>query len=503
MKVAWVRSAGGRRVAAAAGLVLGLALACDDSIEPRPPQSANRTPESAIAIQSDSLAPQLYQLALAWSGSDPDGRVEAYRYRWVCLDLAGPACPAPGDWITTEATFDTFRLSVPNETARYQFELAAVDDAGAADPTPATQEFTLRNAAPIAFFEPGTLPARTLPAVTFYPQPVDPDSTANPEDGDAAATVAVYRAWLDGREDVLIDVPASPEGLTLRPEDFEGRYGTRTVFLQVVDDGGAVSEAITHTWQVDAPIENGILLVDDCRMGGFLETRSDESYRNAIDAMAPGRRSLLDVETIPRPSKADFDAVLSLFEHVVWYTDADTVSSGALELARGGLDTLLARGGHLLLSSALAFGTRSAFGPDEAHFRDLFGIEDVYRAPNGSTNFALSQSDTVRAVVTPGLPQFRFLSLGLRAIMECFGSRQDAVTESLYFYPEGTFVRATADTSQPFVNPVQFDIGVRRELAGGARTVYLSFPIGLPVNDNAGENETEIRELLRLAGMVP
>ena len=491
-----------RRVVAACAVATVLAIACDDAIEPRPPKSQNRAPESELVVQGDSLSAQLYRLSLAWSGSDVDGRVVAFRYRWTCLDLGGPACPATGDWITTGAPRADFRLSVPRDVARYRFELAAQDDDGAVDATPATQEFTLRNAAPVVAFVPGTLPVRTLPAVTFYPSAVDADSTADPGDDDAAASVTLYRAWLDGREDVLIDVPAGPEGITLRPEDFAGDYDTRTVFVQAVDDGGAVSATIQHTWEVDAPIADGILLVDDCRMGGSLENFSDTSFRTALDEAAPGRSVVVDVETIPRLSRPDFDAILSLFEHVVWYTDSDTVSSGALELARGGLEAVLERGGHVLLSSGVAFGTRGAFAADEARFRDLFGIETIHRGPNGSTNFSISLADTVRAVVRPETPEIRFLTFGLRAVMECFESRQDAATRSLYFYPPGTFVRATADTSQPFVNPVQFDVGVQHELASGARAVFVSFPIGVPVNTNAGENVAEIRELLRLAAMV-
>jgi hypothetical protein len=491
---------GGAIAVAAAVLAF---VACDDTIEPRPPKGANRPPESALVVQSNTLAPQLYRLSLAWSGSDADGRVIGFRYRWVCLDRGGAGpCPPAGDWEFTTATRDTFTLSVPNPTARYRFELAAVDDDGAVDPTPAAQEFALRNAPPVVSFRPGTLPARTLPAVTFYPQAVDPDSTSDQDDGDGGATVALYRAWLDGSAPVLIDVPAGPDGITLRPADFGGGYGMRTVFVQAVDDGGAVSAAIQHTWEVQTPIPDGILLVDDCRMGGFLEARSDQSYRNALAEAAPGRTVVLDVETIPRVSRPDFDAILSLFDHVVWYTDADTVSSGALAAARAGLDAILGRGGHVLLCSSVAFGTRSGFGADEPRFRDLFGIETVFRGPNGSTNFAMSVEDTVHATVTPGLARFRFLSLGLRAVLDCFGSRQDTATRSLYFYPESTFVRATADTAQPFVNPVQFDVGVRHELSGGARALFVSFPLGLPVNDNMGENEAEIRELLRLAGMV-
>ena len=35
-----------------------------------------------------------------------------------------------------------------------------------------------------------------------------------------------------------------------------------------------------------------------------------------------------------------------------------------------------------------------------------------------------------------------------------------------------------------------------------ARCVYVSFPMGLPINDNVGENEAEIRALLQRAGIL-
>jgi hypothetical protein len=44
---------------------------------------------------------------------------------------------------------------------------------------------------------------------------------------------------------------------------------------------------------------------------------------------------------------------------------------------------------------------------------------------------------------------------------------------------------------------------VYHEGGSGSRTAYLSFPLGLPINANMGENEREIREILRLVGMLP
>ena len=475
--------------------------ACDDEVAPEPPKSGNLPPESFLLVESESLAPILYRVPLRWFGSDADGQVAAFRHRWTCDSLATGTCPQ-GGWVETTALADTFTVYVPGGTGVYRFEVAAVDDEGVVDPTPATQQFTLYNTPPVVDFVANTKPTTTLPAITFYFDAVDPDSTADPEDGDSRVGLWQYRGWLDGNEDAARYVPVAEGGMTFAPEDFEGRYGTRTVYVQALDDGGAVSATIEHTWQVVAPPVDGILLVDDCRMGGFLETTSDRSYRNVLGANAAGRYVVLDIETVPRLSSTDLEATLSLFDRLVWYTDADTVSSGALQLARGGLESLLARNGRLYLSSGLAFGTRGAFGDREAQFRDFFGIDSLYRAPNGSTNFSIALDDTVRAAVHPGLDRFRFLSLGLRAIMECFAARQDAATQSLYFYPESTFVRATADTLQPFVNPVQFDIGVHHELGGGAETIYVSFPIGLPINTNTGVNEVEIREMLRLARIL-
>jgi hypothetical protein len=477
-------------------------VACDEAVSPTPPKSANQPPETALLLESDSLAPVLYTVPLRWFGSDADGKVTAYRLRWTCVDLTVGTCPPDPGWTTTMATTDTFSLYVPGGTGTYVFEVAAVDDDGLADPTPATQRFTLYNHPPVVHFAPGSLPASTLPAITFYLQAVDPDTTALPDDRDSQRGLWQFRAWLDGHEDAAQYVPFTDGAVTFGPDDFQGRYGGRTVYVQVLDDGGAVSTAIYHPWEVVPPPVDGILLVDDCRMGGGLETRSDQSYRNVLEAGAPGRYVVLDIETVPRLSTPDLEATLSLFDRVVWYTDADTVSSGALQLARGGLEALIARNGRLFLSSGLAFGTRAAFGDREPQFRDFFGIDSLFRAANGSTNFVISTRDSVRAAVDPGLVQFRFVNPGLRGIMECFASRRDGATRSLYFYPESTLVRTIADSLPPYVNPVQYDIGVHHQLPGGALTVYVSFPIGLPINTNTGENEIEIREMLRLARIL-
>jgi hypothetical protein len=254
---------------------------------------------------------------------------------------------------------------------------------------------------------------------------------------------------------------------------------------------------VQHTWLVESAPANGILLVDDCRQGGNLEVFSDRSYRNVLAANAPDIHRVMDIEALPRLSRADLEATIELFDRVVWYTDADTISSGAMELSRQALlDLLENRQGKLHISSGLAFGTKSFLGSDETRFRELFGVGQVFVAPNGGTNFAISLADTVQARVHPGRTFFRYLSIGLRPAMDCMAPVTGSGAQSVYFYPPLKLVRGG------FMNPTQYDIGIVNITAGGRNTGIVTFPIGLPMLSNQGENEVEIRELLRLIGIL-
>jgi hypothetical protein len=286
---AWRRAGGIAVLAALAALAFGPA--CDEAVAPTPPKSGNLPPESFLSIQSESLGTLFYKLPLRWLGSDADGRVAGFRYQWTCLDLGGAPCSPPSGWIETTATSDTFVVYVPQASARYRFELAAVDNEGVADPTPARQEFGFYNSPPSVDFQAATKPLQTLPAVTFYLTGTDPDSTDDPSDHDSSRNLASFRAWLDGHEDAARTVPYADGAVTFFPDDFQGRYGPRTVFVQVLDDGGAVSPPQQHTWDVIEPPVDGILLVDDCRMGSSLENFSDTSYRNVLEAAAPAATS--------------------------------------------------------------------------------------------------------------------------------------------------------------------------------------------------------------------
>jgi hypothetical protein len=451
-------------------------------------------------VQGDSLQPQFYKLPLSWLGTDADGRVVGYRYRWICPEGVA-TCPLDTAWVSTSDMSALFLLPVSSGAATYIFEVAAIDNDGQLDPTSALQEFDFFNNPPVVEFEAGTLPDTTLPAITFYLEAADPDTTGDEDDMDSRVHLDHYRVWLDGAEASSKIVPIAANSVTFREADFQDHYGARTVFAQSIDDGGASSNTTQHTWEVNSAPLNGILLVDDCHMGGALEEQSDASYRGVLESTVADVYRVLDVEALPRLSGDDLDATLSLFDKVVWYTDGDISSSGALELARDALLALLEeRHGKLLLCSGLAVGTDGAFGPLEERFRVAFGITRIFVGPDSSTNFKFERRPIVEARLHDGLTQFGIDKFGLGAVMECFDSLEDETTRSLYFYPDSVYHSFYGNTE--FFNPEQFDIGVFRSSAGGARAAYVSFPLGWPIRADAGDNRTEILELLRLLGIV-
>jgi hypothetical protein len=332
--------------------------------------------------------------------------------------------------------------------------------------------------------------------VTFYLTAADPDTTPEADDGDFEANLDRWRVWLDGSEADAKSVPYSDGAVTLRIEDFDGRLDRpRTIFVQAIDDGEAESVPVSHTWVVESAPPRGILLVDDCTTGQAAIT-SDASYRNVLSRNALERLRILDVDNVPLLTESDLDATLALFDHVVWYTDAEVTSSGALGLARASLlDLLEQRPGRMLLVSGLAFGTDGSFGDEEATFLNLFGIDTLFVGPNGDTNFSYRPGDRIQARVHPGLTAFTMRARGEN--MQCFRASSDAATSSVYFYPDSAYVRT------PFINTEQFDVGVCHELPSGGKTAYVGFPLGLRFNSaTSTENEVEIQELLKRVGIL-
>lgn len=107
-------------------------------IEPENVQEvANKAPETVITSGPVEQSTASYFVRIAWKGEDSDGLVKSYQY----------AVDDPNLWRSTVKTDSTFYFEA-DTAAVHTIWVAAVDDQGAVDPTPASLSFTATNFAP-------------------------------------------------------------------------------------------------------------------------------------------------------------------------------------------------------------------------------------------------------------------------------------------------------------------------------------------------------------------
>ena len=103
----------------------------------------SQPPETTLAIRSSRADSTGLILHIAWSGTDADGEVMAFRTRLDALEWRR---------VGVSDTVLEFRPHDPTGSKRvpekHTFSVAAVDDDGLADPTPATVTFSHRNILP-------------------------------------------------------------------------------------------------------------------------------------------------------------------------------------------------------------------------------------------------------------------------------------------------------------------------------------------------------------------
>jgi len=239
--------------ALAAALCIAVVTGCGTSGTLAP----NLAPETLVFV-SGPLDTVAHVVQLRWFGTDPDGEVARYEFKWNYEPGQAPPGYDPNAWTSTTLTDSTFRVFTPDGTSMPTFVVRAIDNEGTADPTPAQQVFNFRNDPPnVHLVGSPVLPATTLPVATIQWQADDPD-------GDIA--LAHYLVWLDGNEAAATILPAS-NTYTLPPAAFSdgaGGYvaGAHTVHIRAVDDGGALSLPDSFTWNVASPVGD-VMLIDD------------------------------------------------------------------------------------------------------------------------------------------------------------------------------------------------------------------------------------------------
>lgn len=421
----------------------------------------NQAPTTYLDIQGPDLDTLNYRQILHWWGADPDGEIAGYCIRWdggwTPPDGATPSDLLPGFWFTT-ATTDTFVVPIEGSFAERTFEVHAVDDDDAVDPVGRTQLFRLNNWVPtLEWAADLTLPSHSLPAVSFAWKPTDLDGRN---------TVTGYRVWLDGQDST--QAIATPDTIfALGPDDFEGRYGDRTIFVEAVDESDTRSVPIQHTWFVEPLPSDDYLLIDNVASNTPGESLEDAYYRAILDSVAAGNYFVYDIE-----DRGDFRSakeiypLFSNFRGVVWYGGTRRAENDAslqrnLGLAEGPLREYLAQGGRAFLCYRSAVGDADGFSAEFT--QDVLGIAGFFRDASHSHDLRLRSRSVLATTL---LPAGDSLEVGTTTSDADFLYLADEGVEGTIYVPPGFFLPDTTITPDQRTQPAY--LGIQSERGGGA-----------------------------------
>jgi len=232
-------------------------------IEPEDSQiKDNQPPETVITSGPRANTTNSYFVRIAWKGEDSDGVVQSYN---LSVDNGAVASVTK-----TDSTF-VFSVSETNQNTPHTISVAAVDNKGAADPTPSTLTFTATNVAPNAAL---TIAGNPAPGATFGRGGIFTVVAADPDNGPDFS----YRFKIDdGPWSEWQTTPAfefsinSPRGLL--PE------GQHTFFAQVRDQALAVDTTpVAFLFVSSASVKPGVTLQPRQNSAPFFEDNSAFSF---------------------------------------------------------------------------------------------------------------------------------------------------------------------------------------------------------------------------------
>ncbi len=301
----------------------------------------NLPPETYLSLFPDSIiSPHITRLKITWWGDDPDGLVKGYRFSFDSTN-----------WTYSEGNDSTFQLVIVGNDSTFRFWVAAVDDKGNIDPTPATNLYPVFNSPPSVAFNAGTnIPDTSFPVATFAWTGTDPDGNNS---------ISKYY-WALNDTSSWNEVSATTTTLTLRDINGIVPGQNNKLFLKVKDIAGIYSPVVrmpdsNRTWFV-RPVTGRVLLINDYfRTAPTDLNQATQFYQSAMDTI---QYSKLDIKVnnggnIPKIINPMFIETLKLFQCVIWYANRGNSTSDIanFDLAQQSLPFYLAAGGKVFFST--------------------------------------------------------------------------------------------------------------------------------------------------------
>lgn len=318
-------------------ILIAVSYSCKDPITG---QIDNQPPNTNLSIFPDSIiAPGSTLKTIRWWGDDPDGFVAGFRISFDSLN-----------WGYTTKNDSTFVLNITGTDSTFRFFVAAVDDKGLIDPTPATNLYPVMNSPPSVRFDAGTeIPDTTFPLATFKWTGSDPDGVSN---------IRYYQYSLNDTNNFR-RVSGSINLLTLTKDSGLVLNSNNILYLRAEDGAGALSPITrmpdtSRTWFVK-PVRSRILLIKDMPLSQF--SVAANYFNSAFDTI---RYDVLDIKSnsgklIPKIVNPMFIETLKLFDIVVWSANQGNVTAdnANFELAQNSLPFYLQSGRKLFFTTGL------------------------------------------------------------------------------------------------------------------------------------------------------
>ena len=302
--------------------------------------SENQPPDTYLSLFPDStISPQKTRIKITWWGDDPDGLVAGFRFSFDSTN-----------WVFTTKNDSTFQLSISGNDSTFRFWVAAVDEKGLIDPTPASNRYPVFNSPPSVKFNEGTeIPDTTFTVASFSWTGTDPD-------GD---NTIKYYSWALNDTSTWHKIPGTINLLTLRQDSGLTVNSNNILFLKAEDIAGTFSPVVrmpdtSKNWYVREP-QGRILLIDDYPATILDNQQAHDFYENALDTIT---HSMLDIKVsdganVPKITNPMFIETLKLFQCVIWYAGrGNAVNDNAnFDLAQQSLPFYIAAGGKVLFTT--------------------------------------------------------------------------------------------------------------------------------------------------------
>ncbi len=437
----------------------------------------NTAPNTTIAnipVEGDTI----FALAnLSWDGEDNDGFIATYRYRYTTFAMSpgqtidNPDTIITHEWVDTSQTSVTIAFDSPSPVNFQVFEVAAVDNDGNVDETPAKKEFFTF---PTKFPETRLLVPRDDREDTFAKPDVDEwwegvliRYTASDDDGEI-----IEYAWAvnDGPWHWTTDT-----AVFIHPSEFHPELeGTHTIRV-TSKDNTLLIDPVGDSRRIDlevAAFERDIMIIDetseDASLPDFNGMFTDEMVDSMYFENFGGNDRGLDI------LEWDFNLRglpsfrrLKLFKMVVWHKDHFGLVPGTgVKASQRAIEEYLRMGGKLVL-----MGSRVMW--------QYMNMEDFQpppfdQQPRPEINFNGPEDQFVNV----------FLHINVAAVTNLRGDN-GGVTSFTGVFPEGNF------TGEFQVDPTKFNPGFPN--FGRMNRVYLFKQLGgfaVPIIQYNGLNES-------------